>query len=473
MDNTEILIVGANPTGLTLALALARQGINCRIIDAKDTNFIAPSILFNARTLEIWKTLGVEKEIIAAGTKLEKIALLSDNKELNHAFFKESDSEFNFILSLPQNQLEELLIKSLNNVNLFVEWNTHITQLVSNEQIVEITCHNQQYGNHNFTAKWVIICDDKQQNIKQLLNFKQSSTQLSHRFILVDGLLDGYIDKKAVSIIFHPSGNLIFIPMRDTVRVLIEIHEDNEYKDVTSFSQDTLNAIFQERVPYIQLNQVDVVENFYLHGKLVDNFVQQQIILVGEAGHSYAPMGWYGMNTSIQDSWNISWKVAQVIKNQANNNLITTYNIERRGLAVDLMKRSESLIKLGNVNNKIMQLFRNLGVEGALSIELIRKKIISGLAQTDIHYTNSPLIDNDQVLYQNKLRYMNNVISWKLLSKDKIIESALPNFVKIEHHSIPWSDQPLCLIRPDGYIAMYADSLFEISSYFVEHNIHD
>ena len=125
--------------------------------------------------------------------------------------------------------------------------------------------------------------------------------------------------------------------------------------------------------------------------------------------------------------------------------------------------------------NKIdfVQLLRNLGVGGILSIDLVRNKIVNSLAQTDICYLNSPLIYSEQVSYQNKTRYLASKPKWLLLSKDPIIDPNLPSFVEIEQNHLYWSDQPLCLVRPDGYIAMYADSLFEIAGYFVEHKIQD
>ena len=178
------------------------------------------------------------------------------------------------------------------------------------------------------------------------------------------------------------------------------------------------------------------------------------------------------MNTGIQDTWNLAFKLAHVVKNEASESILDTYDIERRGIANDVIKRSGGITKVATTNNKLIQLLRNLGVGGILSIDLVRNKIVNSLQQTDICYTNTPLVNTDQVLYQNKTKFQNIGSKWYLLSKDEIPHPDLPDFIEVVRNPVYWSDQPLCLIRPDGYIAMYADSLFEISGYLVENGIH-
>ena len=471
-DIVDVLIIGAGPVGLNLALALNKAGVKSRIIDSK----AAPSktsnaIGINARTLEIWKAMGIVDTAIEHGIKLNQVKLFSGNKLLNHANFDSVESEFNFMLSLPQAQTEQLLISELEKCNTHIEWNTKLTALEDTKDLVKLHLTSDN-TDHQINAKWVIGCDGYHSKVRELAGFKQECQDLSQHFIMMDAKLSGDISKSDVSIVFHGAGVVVFIPMKDNVRVMAEISNDPKFKDLKEGNLDIFTKILNERHPGVIIDSVDWLSDFHIHECLVTNFRSGHVFLAGDSAHSHSPAGAQGMNTGIQDTWNLAFKLAHVVKNEASESILDTYDIERRGIANDVIKRSGGITKVATTNNKLIQLLRNLGVGGILSIDLVRNKIVNSLQQTDICYTNTPLVNTDQVLYQNKTKFQNIGSKWYLLSKDEIPHPDLPDFIEVVRNPVYWSDQPLCLIRPDGYIAMYADSLFEISGYLVENGIH-
>ncbi len=467
----DVLVVGAGPVGLNLALALNKAGVQCRIIDSKaEPSKTSNAIGVNARTLEIWKSMGFVGTAIANGIKLNQVKLFSGSKLLNHAGFDSVESEFNFMLSLPQTQTERLLINELKKYNTHVEWNTKLTDLKDTNESVNIAL-NSDFKESTLTAKWVVGCDGYHSKVRELAGFKQECHDLIQHFIMMDAKLSGNISKNDVSIVFNIAGVMVFIPMKDNVRVIAEVSNDPKFKDLKDGNLDIFTKILNERHPGVVIDSVDWLSDFNIHECLTSNFRNGHVFLAGDSAHSHSPAGAQGMNTGIQDSWNLAWKLAHVIKNEAKDSLLDTYNIERRGIANDVIKRSGGITKVATTNNKFIQLLRNLGVGGILSIDLIRNKIVNSLQQTDICYENSPLINTNQVLYQNQTKFQNIGSKWFLLTKDEIPNPDLPGFIEIVRNPIYWSDQPLCLIRPDGYIAMYADSLFEISGYLAENEI--
>ena len=468
----DVLVVGAGPVGLNLALALNKSGVQCRIIDGKsEPSKTSNAIVINARTLEIWKSMGFVDTAIANGLKLNQVQLFSSSKLLNHAGFDSVESEFNFMLSLPQAQTEKLLIAELEKYNTHVEWNTRLIDLKDTKEYVNITLnsHSKEY---NTMAKWVVGCDGYHSSVRDLAEFKQECHDLTQHFIMMDAKLSGNISTNDVSIVFNSAGVMVFIPMKDNVRVMAEISNDPKFKDLKDGNLDIFTKILNERHKGIAIDSADWISSFSIHECLTSNFRNGHVFLAGDSAHSHSPSGAQGMNTGIQDSWNIAWKLAHVIKNEAADSLLDTYSTERRGIANDVIKRSGGLTKIATTNNKFIQLLRNLGVGGILSIDLIRNKIVNSLQQTNICYQNSPLVNTEQVLYQNQTKFQNIGSKWLLLTKDEISNPNLPNFIKIVRNHVYWSDQPLCLIRPDGYIAMYANSLFEISGYLVENKIY-
>lgn len=474
MSNTvDVLIVGAGPVGLNMALALNNQGIKCRVVDSKakfsDTS---NAIGINARTLEIWQAMGFAREAIDQGLTIKEIKIFSGSKLLNYAPIDNIESKFNFMLTLPQSQTEALLgsILSKNNVN--VEWENGLVSLTDREN--DVLCKTEK---EEIVAKWVVGCDGYHSKVRELSGIKQECRELPQHYIMIDAKIsvesnvDGTVALDEVTGVFHSSGVLFFIPMVDKVRIVAEISKDPKYKNIEEPTAEVFSEILNERHPGVKIISSDWLSSFHIHECLVDSFSKGHIFLAGDAAHSHSPVGAQGMNTGIQDTWNLAWKLAHVIKNEADPKLLETYNIERRGIANDVLKRSGWLTKVATTDNKFIQLLRNLGVGGILSIDLVRNRIVNSLAQTDICYLNSPLIDSDQVLYQNKTTYPTMGVKWLVLSKDVIDNPDLPPFVEVVHNHLYWSDQPLCLIRPDGYIAMYADSVFEISGYFVENGI--
>jgi len=169
----DVLVVGAGPVGLNLALALNKTGVQCRIIDSKsEPSKTSNAIGVNARTLEIWKSMGFVDTAIANGIKLNQVKLFSGSKLLNHAGFDSVESEFNFMLSLPQTQTEKLIIDELEKYNTHVEWNTKLTDLKDTNESVNIAL-NSDFKESTLTAKWVVGCDGYHSKVRELAGFKQ------------------------------------------------------------------------------------------------------------------------------------------------------------------------------------------------------------------------------------------------------------------------------------------------------------
>ncbi|MEN9390979.1 MAG: hypothetical protein RL017_276, partial [Pseudomonadota bacterium] len=430
------------------------------------------AIFVNARTLEVCDAMGFVEPMVALGQQIKEIKLYSEDKLLNHADFSGIESKFNFLLTLPQAQIEQLLLDQLHQKNIVVEWNTSVQSIQDVEDKVNLVC-TQQGKSQQITAKWVVGCDGYNSQVRDLSQFEYQCYSLPQKFVVADVEIEGNINKNEISVAFSSKGVLLFAPLKKLFRVFIEVSNDGHFCNVDQLTISDLNCIIQERFKSgLNIVAINWQSSFKLHECLADKFKKGRIFLAGDAAHSHSPGDGQGLNTGIQDAWGLSWMLAHVVKNQANKELLDLYNSERRGIANNILKRSGGLNKIASTNNKFLQLLRNFGVGGILNIEIVRNKIANSVAQTDICYMNSSLLNSNQVLYQNKNRHPENKNGWLLLSKDIITESDLPKFVTIEQNSINWSDQALCLIRPDGYIAMYADSLFEVTSFFLENQIH-
>ena len=333
-NKIDVLIVGAGPVGLNMALALHSQGVVCRIIDAKSGPAATSNAIgINARTLEIWQTLGCASLAIEHGLKLKEVKLFNGVKMLNYAPFNKIDSQFNFMLSLPQSENEALLIAQLAKHNIQVEWNRELVQLQDGVDEVNLVCKTKE-NLEEISAKWVIGCDGYHSSVRNLAGFEWQCQAPRQHFIIMDGEVGSDIEKEDISVIFHPAGILLFFPMKNNkIRIVAEISNDPKYKDLKVGTRDAFTDILKERYTSLSIESVDWLSGFYIHECIVDNFKQGRVILAGDAAHSHSPAGGQGMNTGIQDTWNLAWKLGHVVRGEANPVLLDSYNIERRGIA--------------------------------------------------------------------------------------------------------------------------------------------
>lgn len=464
---TDVLIVGAGPVGLNLAVCLSNLGIKYRIIDKRPSlNVTSNAIGVNARTLEIWETLGFADEALKRGLQLDLATWCDSGKLLSHASFSHVDGKYKLMLSLPQADSEQLLFEQLVKFGITVEWNTKLTELTDAGDIVKVLCNKADIL-ETIEAKWVVGCDGYHSSVRDLVGIERDCHDLTQRFIMVDARLNGILPLNEMTVSFHNDGLLFFLPMKKNVRIVADISKDPEYSKVKIGDVAIFDAILAKRFPGVSIKHIDWASAFYVHECLVKQYYKNRVILCGDAAHTHSPAGGQGMNTGVQDTWNLAWKLAHVLRNQASEKLLETYHLERHAVGQAVLDRSEMLTKAGSLNNKIMQAVRNFGISHFVGLDKVASKFTNSIAQVDIHYTNTPLVNTKQVLYQGRARYQLKNIEWLLLARDKLSQHNLPEFIKIKEDPAAdiLRDLPLCLIRPDGYIALYANDVGEITNF--------
>lgn len=464
----EILIVGAGPVGLNLALCLSNLGIKYRIIDKRSgLNVTSNAIGVNARTLEIWETLGFADEALKRGLALNVATWCDDGKPLGHASFSHVDSKYKIMLSLPQAHSEQLLFEQLTKFGINVEWDTTLIELTNSNNTAQVICKKNDIT-EEIEAKWVIGCDGYHSTVRNLAGIERGCHDLTQHFIMVDAQLNGILPLNEMTVSFHDDGLLFFLPMRNNVRIVADISKDPEYRQIKIGDAAIFNAILSKRFPGVSIKHIDWASAFYVHECLATQYYKNRVILCGDAAHTHSPAGGQGMNTGVQDTWNLAWKLTHILRNQASEKLLETYHMERHEVGQTVLNRSDKLTQVGSLNNKIMQAIRNFGISHLISLDKVAHKFTNSIAQTDIFYTDTSLVNTKQILHYGKARYQLEKIEWLLLVRNKLTNNHnLPNFIKIKEAptSDLLKDLPLCLIRPDGYIALYATDISEIDNF--------
>lgn len=474
--NSDILIIGAGPVGLTLAIILQKAGIDFKIIDKKSKiTSTSNAIGVNPRSLEIWKTIGIFDKACKEGLKISGLAFYANNELLHYTTVDGVVSEIDFFLSLPQSQTEQLLLTALNELGGDVMWNTELASIKQSEGLIESKCITHQQETI-FRSKWLIGCDSYHSTVRDAAKIKYNCHDLEQHFLMFDGIVHGLDSKRDhFEASFHPHGAVFALPMKGATRLLFEISADPKYKNAKAGTLEIFSNILRERCNKYSIEKINWSSSFYIHECLAEEYIKGNIILAGDAAHSHSPAGGQGMNTGIQDAWNLGWKLTQIIKGYASPKLLETYQQERKPIANDVLKRSGLILRLATANNKAIQLVRNWSIKHLFNLNKVSIDIANQLAQTDIHY-ETPLIEiTTSFIPATKSRIiLNDMNIWHIFIVNGTNTKAIPSkIVAIEYmdqDKIWWSNAKMCLVRPDGHIAMYADDIEDISQYFIDND---
>jgi len=389
-----VLIVGAGPTGLSMAFELKRHGVDFRIIDKQ----IKPVKTSNAlgvqtRTLEVWDDMGLVKEMLAQGCPIKGFNIYANKKQIAHVYPFELLSLYPFVLALSQQHTEEILIKHLESQNVKIEMNVDMIDLKQQENNCLITLNHADGKKETIETTWVIGCDGAHSYIREKCNIPFQGKELPQHFVLADTVLKTDLPSNQVHAFLSEKGPLFFIRYDDKYfRIILEVSAIPELANAKTISYEQLKNLVKDRcfLP-IEIEEPIWNSGFWIHERMASTFRQNNLFLLGDAAHIHSPAGAQGMNTGIQDAYNLAWKLASVIKKTSPPELLNTYNQERLPFAKKILKNTTFLTHFVSLKNPFLCALRNLFLSHLLKIKKFRNKVFSNLTQLNIYYKNSGL----------------------------------------------------------------------------------
>jgi 2-polyprenyl-6-methoxyphenol hydroxylase-like FAD-dependent oxidoreductase len=396
---TEVLIVGAGPTGLMAANQLMRFGIDCIIIDKKSGPTVeSRAIAITARSLEIYQQLGLAHEAVNGGKKFEYFNLYSKGKQKAEVKIGEIGkglSEFNFVLAFEQSKNEELLSRNLINNGKSIHWNHEFVKLTEfkNEIKAVVRASNETL---TISSKYLIACDGAGSPVRIQLGFSFHGGTYEHKFFVVDALMQWNLGFNKLIICPADQNFCAFLPLKNdrTYRIIGTLPKSYFNRDDITFS-DIEKVVIETMEVDIKFESTNWFSIYKLHHRGVEHFRKERVFLAGDSAHIHSPAGGQGMNTGLQDAYNLSWKLAFVLRNQANTTLLDTYNEERLPFAKWLLKFTDRGFNMMTNRNWFIRKFRRyvaLQLVGKLlSIELFRPLIFNTVSQLWYSYKGKKL----------------------------------------------------------------------------------
>ncbi|MEM8529421.1 MAG: FAD-dependent monooxygenase [Chloroflexota bacterium] len=414
---TDVLIVGAGPTGLALANVLAQYDVSFFVIDRESgpTNQSRAAIV-HIRTLELWDKLGVADPAIADGVKVHGVNLLINGKQVTHfplAAREGVPSPFPFVLAYPQGQTEQLLLKNLNTDRYPVVWQTELIGFTPANNGVRTVIRRSDGVLQEIDTRYVIGADGANSLVRRLSNVDFPGTTYAPTAFLADVVLDPPPDASTIQLNLANGGFVGILALGEgryrlfgalSPKYAAAFQSQNEGRTV---SIEDLQRWFEEYF-YMsnRITRADWTSIYRIHHRLADHFRSERIFLLGDAAHIHAPAGGQGMNLAIGDAFNLGWKLALVLRNEVHEEVLDSYEIERRPVAQTILRGADRGFELEATQNSIIELFRLYVlpsiINGVARFRAVRGVIFQLFSQTWINYRSSPVVKTTQRVRQQK-----------------------------------------------------------------------
>ena len=411
---TDVLVVGAGPTGLMLASSLQAFGVRTRLVDRLiDRAHESRALVVHARSLEILQDLGVGDALRQRGNTATRIAIhLSAKKKFVIPFddIGAIDTEFPFILFISQAETEAVLNDHLISVGQRIERGVEATALTPDASGVACTLRRLDGSEEQVRATYVAGCDGAHSFVRKAAGISFEGDAYPQTFVLGDVEVDGAITPNALNLFFGKHGLAAFFPLgRPRTWRMIgisppEVGAEINPTDRPQLTLDELQRIASISVPIpLRLRDPDWLANFRLHHRQAAHYRSGRFFLAGDAAHVHSPAGGQGMNTGLQDAWNLGWKLALALRGVAGDSLLDSYEAERQPVGKFLLRYTDRLFgqfarlaKGGPIVSIIRTVFAGMIIPRVMSSKDRRARAFRIVSQLGIRYRSSPIVEEGE-----------------------------------------------------------------------------
>jgi 2-polyprenyl-6-methoxyphenol hydroxylase-like FAD-dependent oxidoreductase len=400
----EALIVGAGPTGLALAAQLQAFGAGFRIVDRQlDRVHESRALAVQPRTLEVLSGLGVADIMVERGNPTVRLEMHSGTRTTRAPLFDIGldDTAYPFLLFLSQADTEAILDHHLTEGGVAVERGVELTDLRHDAGDVTCTLDHGNGRTERVRARYVVGCDGAQSRVREMAGIGFAGGAYPQTFVLADLDADG-LDPGAVHVHLSGAGMLFFFPLGHPApwRLLGMQPRADHRRDDLAPDVDRLQALADSYTAgTVRLHDPVWSTYFRLHRRHATSYRSGRVFLAGDAAHIHSPAGAQGMNTGIQDAWNLGWKLALVTRG-ADPALLDTYQAERQPVGRDVLRFTDRAFTIATSTRPSVRFLRTHVaphlIRIALGFRRGRAVAFRTLSQLTIDYRASPAVEEGQ-----------------------------------------------------------------------------
>ncbi|GHO85770.1 FAD-dependent monooxygenase [Dictyobacter formicarum] len=393
VSNKDVLIVGAGPCGLTLAHELLRRGIQPRIIEknaAASQNTKALGVM--TRTLELLTPSGIAGEMVAQGVKVPAFRVYSEGRQLAcFDFTHHVDSAYSYVLTLPQPMTEEILAQHVVELGGNIERGVELINLEQQEEGVEVVLRHADGREERSRTRWLVGCDGAHSIVRHLVGATFVGRTLEQSFATGNVRMHWNVPSDRAFACLKRGDLIAYFPIPGGQhRVVIAYKpEDAPTGEITLDEiQRAIDACGPEGA---RVSDPTWLARYQINERRVDHYVWQHVVLVGDAAHIHSPVGGQGMNTGMQDAFNLAWKLALVVQGKASERLLESYASEREEVGRQLVQRTGLLTRLALMHQPLAIAARDMIIPHVTRLEKVQQAFTATMAELSIAYRHSPL----------------------------------------------------------------------------------
>lgn len=491
-NKTSVLIVGADLSGLVLALWLRKNEIPLRIVDkAHAPCETLGDHAIQARTLEFYEQLGIADEIISAGTIISDLIFKYNNqsgKQICLGDYGKLISPHPYLLFLSQVVHEKILIKALENLNIVVERRIEFLNFVQNKHQIEAYIKTPA-GEEKIITSYLCGCDGPNSVIRNQLGIKFFSENYQQSFFIAEVIPDLVLSpistkeeiKTGLQISMGRHDFCIAIPTQKLNSVCLTGVVPPESEDKDNLSYINISNSDSIKNCGLEIQKINQFSTHNVHHRIATHFQQGRVFLVGGAAHTHSFAGGQSVNAGIGDAVNLAWKLVTVLNGQARSKILSTYEIERTSAAETLLFTTDNIFRTMASRSFFGLIFRSYMAPLFFSVLVKFKPFLRFafklLSQTLIHYRESPISEGiskiihpgDRLPWLKTSTFDNydclKLMDWHIQIYGKTDEdfARVANFRGLRIYEFAWSEQveskgflqdAFYLMRPDGHIAL-------------------
>jgi 2-polyprenyl-6-methoxyphenol hydroxylase-like FAD-dependent oxidoreductase len=397
--DTDLLIVGAGPTGLMLANQLARQGVHALIIDRHAGPALETRALgVQARTLEIYSRLGIAGRAVELGKRATGANLWAQGRRTARVPLGDIGrdlSPYPYLLILGQDDNERLLRDALRDRGMDVQWSTELVGLAQEADRVTARLQQPDGTVREVTAAWVAGCDGARSAVREMNGIAFHGAPYEHVFFVADTQVTGPMVPDELNVYLWRDGFHLFFPMRgaDHWRIVGILPAALRGRDDVTL--DEVVPSIRQEAPGVSVQGCTWFSTYRIHHRRAERFRERRCFLLGDAAHIHSPVGAQGMNTGLQDAYNLGWKLALVVAGRAAPALLDSYEAERIPVAERLLGTTDRAFTLAVSDNRLAGLVRTRVFARVLALAMrfrrIREIAFRTISQIGIRYPDSAL----------------------------------------------------------------------------------
>jgi 2-polyprenyl-6-methoxyphenol hydroxylase-like FAD-dependent oxidoreductase len=485
MADNPILIAGAGPTGLVLALWLTRLGVKARIIDkASEPGTTSRALAVQARTLELYHQVGLDDAVIAGGVKVQKLNIWVGGRRAATVPVSggENLTPYSFALVFPQDAHERLLIERLDALGVRVERSTELLRFTQHDHGVTATLRRPDGAEETCEAEYVAGCDGASSAVRTQLGVGFPGGTYTGLFYVADVVATGESANGELHIDIEDADFLILFPLKGhrRWRLVGTVHD----LPAAGHGSLTFDDVKGKAIEHLRLNiqEVNWFSTYRVHHRVALRFRDRRAFLLGDAAHIHSPVGGQGMNTGIGDAVNLAWKLAEVLKGGSSEKILDTYEPERIAFARRLVATTDRgfvlVISRGALAAVIRTRIVPLVVPLLFRLRAVRELVFKIVSQTQVNYRHSALSAGaaGTVRGGDRLPWVRldsgrdnfeplTALAWQVhvygeaqrALRDVCAELRIPLHVfawKTEMQRAGLQKHGLYLVRPDGYVGL-------------------